>query len=250
LAGRRYRAFAGDRRAIRQFYFEYLGGDLEYSPDDFRLTKTTVRRGQASADVDVSLELDGWGFSPVSKWTFDAKLAHTPTGDVQEIFGLNYPVKGVLSGTFHGSGTRLAPVFDANFALDDADAKGIHFDRLAGLLHLDHDQYRLSNAEIRSGQGLITGNVLYRPMVQEAEFNLAGTNIPLNKIAALQSQSIPISGRIDFNIRGSGPIRSPVAEGTVRLVALQIGTDVQGNFRGRIKSDGGKRDDASRLGNQ
>ena len=75
-------------------------------------------------------------------------------------------------------------------------------------------------------------------MVQEAEFNLAGTNIPLNKIAALQSQSIPISGRIDFNIRGSGPIRSPVAEGTVRLVGLQVGTDVQGNFRGRIKSDG------------
>jgi translocation and assembly module TamB len=221
------------------FYFEYLGGDLEYSPDDFRLTKATVRRGQASADVDVSLELDGsWGFSPASKWTFDAKLAHTPTGDVQELFGLNYPVKGVLSGTFHGSGTRLAPIFDANFALDDVDAKGIHFDRLAGLLHLAHDQYRLSNAEMRSGQGLITGDVSYRPLGQEAEFNLSGTNIPLNKVAALQTQSIPISGRIDFDIHGSGPIRSPVGEGTVRLVGLQVGTDVQGNFRGRIKSDG------------
>ena len=129
-------------------------------------------------------------------------------------------------------------MFDANFALDDVDAKGIHFDRLAGLLHLTHDQYRLSNAEMRSGQGLVTGNILYRPMVQEAEFNLTGSNIPLNKITALQTQSVPISGRIDFDIRGSGPIRSPVADGTVRLVGLQVGTDVQGNFRGWIKSDG------------
>jgi translocation and assembly module TamB len=221
------------------FYFEYLGGDLEYSPDDFRLTKTTVRRGQASADVNVFLELDGaWGFSPESKWTFDARLTHAPTGDIQEIFSLNYPVKGVLSGSFHGSGTRIAPIVDANFALDDMDAKGVHLDRLAGLLHLSHDQYRLSNAEIRSGPGLVTGNILYRPVEQETEFNLTGANIPLEKIGALQTQSISVSGRLDFDVHGSGPIRSPVAEGNVRLVRLQVGSDVQGDFRGRIASDG------------
>ncbi len=221
------------------FYFDYLGGDLEYSPDEFSLTKTTVRRGQASADVNAVLELDGsWGFSPQSAWTFDARLAHTPTSDVQQIFGLNYPVKGILSGTFHGSGTHVAPLFDANFALDDVDAKGIHLDRVAGLLHLAHDQYRLSNAEIRSGQGLVTGNISYRPVEQDTEFNLNGTNIPLNKIGALQTESIPVTGRLNFDIRGSGPIRSPIADGNVRLVGLQVGTDVQGNFRGRIKSDG------------
>ena len=221
------------------FYFDYLGGDLEYSPDDFRLTKTTVRRGQASADVDVFLELDGgWGFSPASQWTFDAKLAHTPTSDVQNVFGLNYPVKGILSGTFHGGGTRIAPLFDANFALDDVDAKGIHLDRFAGLLHVTHDLYQITNGEVRSGQGLVTGNILYRPVEQETEFNLTGASIPLEKIAALQTQSIPVSGRLDFDIRGSGPIRSPAAEGNVRLVGLQVGADLQGNFRGRIKSDG------------
>jgi translocation and assembly module TamB len=221
------------------FYFEYLGGDLEYSPDDFHLTKTTVRRGQASADLNVFLELDGsWGFGLENKWTFDTRLAHTPTTDLQQFFSLNYPVKGTLSGTFQGSGTRIAPIFDANFALDDVDAKGIHLDRLAGLLHLSHDQYWLSNAEIRSGQGLITGNILYRPVEQDTQFNLTGSNIPLERIAALQTQSIPVSGRLDFDVRGSGPIRSPVAEGNVRLVGLQVGADVQGNFRGRIKSDG------------
>src|ERR1700751_739322 len=221
------------------FSIEYLGGDLEYSPDDFRLTKTTVRRGQASADLNVFLELDGsWGFGPENKWTFDARLAHTPTTDLQEVFSLSYPVKGTLSGNFQGSGTRIAPIFDANFAIDDVDAKGVHLDRLAGLLHLTHDQYRLSNAEIRSGQGLISGNILYRPGEQDTEFNLTGAHIPLERIAALQTHSIPVSGRFDFDVRGSGPIQSPVAEGNVRLVGLRVGADVQGNFRGQIKSDG------------
>src|SRR5215469_7167520 len=43
--------------------FDYLGGDLEYSPDYFRLAKTTVRHGAASASIELLLELDGWGFS-------------------------------------------------------------------------------------------------------------------------------------------------------------------------------------------
>ncbi|MGA8144704.1 MAG: translocation/assembly module TamB domain-containing protein [Candidatus Acidiferrales bacterium] len=221
------------------FYFESLDGDLEYSPDDFRLTKTRVRRGQATADVNVSLELDGsWGFSPESGWTFDAQLAHAPTGELQELFGMKFPAKGLLSGTFHGSGTRMAPMFDANFTLEDVDAKGVHLDRIAGLLHLSHDEYRLSNVEIRSGPGRVSGDILYQPVGQKAEFNLAGTNIPLDKIGALQSQSIPVSGRLDFDIRGNGPVLSPVATGNVRLVGLQVGPDVQGNFRGRIASDG------------
>ena len=220
------------------FYFSYLGGDLEYSPDIFKLTKTIVRRGDASADVDVFLDLDNWGFAPASQWTFDARLAHAPAGDLQQVFGLNLPVKGILSGSFHGSGTRMAPIFDANFALDNAELKGNHIDRLAGLLHLAHDQYLLTNGELRSGPGLVTGNVLYKPIEQETEFDLTGRSIPLEKVAALQSPSVPISGRLDFDVHGHGPILSPIAQGNVRLVNLQVGPDVQGNFRGRVFSDG------------
>ncbi len=220
-------------------YFETLNGDLEYSPDGFRLTKTKVHRGQSSAEIDVSLQLDGaWSFLPQNNWTFDAKLQHAPTNDLQELFGTNYPAKGFLSGTFHGSGTRIVPMFDANFAFNDLDAKGFHFDYFAGLLHLAHGEYRLSNAELRSGQGRVTGNISYRTEGQETEFNIAGMNIPLAKIAALQTSSIPVTGRLDFDVRGSGPIQAPVAQGNVRLVDLQVGKDVQGNFRGHLTSDG------------
>ena len=219
-------------------FFQTLEGDLEYSPDHFRLSRTTVRRGQSAAELDVYLQLDDWRFTPDSDWTFDANLKHAPTSDLQELFGTSYPATAFLSGAFHGSGTRGAPNFDANFTLEDVEAKGIHLDLAAGLLHIAHDEYRLSKVEILSGPGRVSGSALYHPVEETTEFNLTGANIPLEKIASLQSQAVPITGRLDFEIQGSGPIRSPIAQGSARLIDVQVGPDVQGNFRGQIASDG------------
>jgi translocation and assembly module TamB len=220
-------------------YWDDIEGDLEYSPDNFRLTKTVVRRGQTSADVEVWLQLDGaWSFLPRSAWTLDTRLKHAPTGDVQEIFGTNYPASGFLSGTFHGSGTRIAPVMEANFVVEEAEARGFHFDRLAGQLHLAHDEYRLSRAELRKDMGRVGGDILYRPIKQEVEFNLNGAGIPLERFSALQIPMLPVTGRLEFELRGRGPLRAPNAEADLRLLHLQIGSDLQGDFRGHLSSDG------------
>jgi translocation and assembly module TamB len=220
-------------------YWDDIEGDLDYSPDAFRLTKTVVRRGQTSANVEVWLKLDGaWSFLPQSEWTLEARLKHAPTADVQEIFGTNYPASGFLSGAFHGGGTRAAPVIDADFILEEVEAKGFRFDRLAGRLHLAHDEYRLLHAELQRGSGHVAGDLLYRPVKQEVEFNLHGAGIPLEKFSALQTSVLPVAGLLEFNARGSGPLRAPNAEADLRLSHLQIGTDLQGDFRGHLLSDG------------
>ncbi|HYL68155.1 MAG TPA: hypothetical protein VEX69_03235, partial [Candidatus Limnocylindria bacterium] len=220
-------------------YWDDIEGDLEYSPDAFRLTKTVVRRGQTSANLEVLLKLDGaWSFLPQSSWTLEAGLKHAPTGDVQEIFGTNYPASGFLSGTFRGSGTRAAPVMDADFTLEEVEVKGFHFDRVAGQLHLANDEYRLSHAELHRGTGRVAGDLLYRPVEQEVEFNLIGAGIPLEKFSALRTSTVPIAGLLEFNVRGGGPLRAPNAEADLRLLHLQIGSDLQGDFRGHLLSDG------------
>jgi translocation and assembly module TamB len=220
-------------------YWDDVVGDLEYSPDGFRLAKTVVRRRQTSADLDVSLQLDGdWSFLPQSAWTLQARLTRAPTGDIQELFGTNYPVSGFLSGTFRGSGTRIAPVFDANFAFDDIDFRGFHFDRLAGDLHLKHDEYRLSGFELRRDTGRVSGDILYHPLELEAEYNVHGSEIPLQKFSALQSPMLPVSGRLEFDLQSSGPIFAPRAQGDLRLVSLQIGSELAGDFHGGFTSDG------------
>jgi translocation and assembly module TamB len=222
-----------------RLYWDDIEGDLDYSPDAFRLSKTVVRRGQTTADIDVWLKLDGaWSFLPQSPWILNAHLKHAPTRDVQEIFGTEYPITGFLSGTFQGSGTRVAPVMDGNFVLEEAEAKGFQFDRLSGQLHLAHDEYRLSRAELRKETGHVAGDFLYRPIEQEVEFHLNGAGIPLAKVSALQTPALPVTGRLEFDAQGSGPLRALRGEGDLRLVNLQIGTDLQGDFRGHISSDG------------
>ena len=221
------------------YHFDEIDGDLDYSLDGFKLTHTTVKRGQATVTLDLAMKFDGdWSFAPEDTWSLEAQTQRAPSQDVQAIFGASYPIKALLSGTFRASGTSEAPVLDANVTLDDIETKGLRFDQLTAELHLAHDEIRLDRAVLRRETGRVTGDILYRPQEQTAEFNVTGTSILLEKIQALQGSTLPIGGQLDFNLRGSGPIRAPVAQGDFRVTNLQLGTDQQGDFRGRLDSDG------------
>ncbi len=222
-----------------KLYWGQIVGDMQYSPDEFRMSNTIVRRGRSQANFDLYLGLDGnWGFPPSSTWTLDARMQHSPSDDLQSIFGTSYPVRGYLSGDFHGRGTRVFPEFDADFTYDDIDAKGFHFDSLTGRLHAEHDEVQVTNATLRKAGGDITGNFEYRMEEGEAIFDLAGEKIPLESIRKLQTAALPIAGQLSFRLRGSGPLRAPVAQGDVHVANLKLGVESEGNYSGRLDSDG------------
>ncbi|MGA7224987.1 MAG: translocation/assembly module TamB domain-containing protein [Candidatus Acidiferrales bacterium] len=221
------------------YHFDEIDTDLDYSLDGFKLTHATIKRGGATVALDLAMQFDGdWSFAPEDTWSLEAQTTRAPSEDVQAIFGTSYPIKALLTGTFRGSGTSEAPMLDANVTLDDIETKGLRFDQFTGEMHLAHDEIRLDRAVLRRETGRVTGDVLYRPQEQTAEFNVTGTSILLEKIQMLQASSLPIGGQFDFNLRGSGPVRSPTAQGDFRVTSLTLGTDHQGDFRGRLDSDG------------
>lgn len=235
--------FSGHVHALKagydKLYWDEIDGYLEYSPDDLRFTNATIRRDDTSAGFELFLQTDGdWSFLPESPWVVEVRLQHGRMTNVQEFFGTTYPITGFLSGNFRGSGTRAAPIFDANVVAEEADVKGFRFDRLSGQLHLAHDEYRLTRTEIKREKGRVAGDVLYRPVEKTIEFNLTGEGIPLERFPALQDTSAPVSGQLAFEMHGSGPLLAPRAQGEVRLLNLQVGPDRQGDFRGRLVSDG------------
>ena len=222
-----------------QLAWNSLDGDIDYSPDAFHLNNTTMTRGQTSVKLDLSMKFDGaWSFLDASPWTLDARIENASGEDVQGLAGTNYPATGHIGGEIHGSGTRGAPVLDADFMIDDIEARGWHFDRFSGQLHWQHDEVRLSHAELRGNTGMVAGDVLYRPDEQQTEFNITGTGIALEKIKALQTPSLPVAGRLDFNLKGSGPVRAPVAQGDLRVTTLKLGTEPEGDFSAHLASDG------------
>lgn len=90
--------------------WDELDGDMEYSPDGFILKNGVMRRGSASATVNLSLQFDGdWHFLPSNSWTLNAGIEHAPADDVQAIVKTAYPVSGSISGEVKGAARGPLP---------------------------------------------------------------------------------------------------------------------------------------------
>jgi translocation and assembly module TamB len=222
-----------------QLVMDSLEGDMDYSPDGLHLTKATMARGRTAIALDLNLKFDGdWNFIDSSPWTLDARIENASADNLESVMAVKYPASGRISGTIHASGTRAAPILDANLAVDDIVVKGWHFDRFTGELHWRQDEIRLTHAELRGGSGMVAGNILYRPNEAQTEFDLSGTGLALEKVKNIQTSSLAIGGKLDVNLHGSGSVLAPSAEGSFHLANLVLGMESEGDFGGQLTSDG------------
>ena len=73
----------------------------------------------------------------------------TETDGLQSLLGTTFPVHGLLSGSFHGAGTRDEPQLNALFDIISPEIFGWKFDRARGEFSLDQGELRIANAELR-----------------------------------------------------------------------------------------------------
>jgi translocation and assembly module TamB len=226
-----------------------LEGDLTYSAEQLALTNGRAHRGQMETAIGATLQLTDWSFRPENAWTAEASMEKTRVDDVQQLLHTNYPVDGLLSGQFHGRGTRSQPAVTGLFDLADATAYGLSFNRLRGQINLQPDEIRIADAELRffapgteasRGAGIVTGSVTYRFADKTVSAELVGASLPLENIQKLQSTRFPLGGQLSFRLKANGPAQAPQGEGTVRLVDLRVGSEVLGSFDGELTSDGRK----------
>ena len=221
------------------FAWDHLDGDMDYSPDGFILRRATLRRGAASSTLDLALQFRGdWNFTPSSAWSLDAKIDHASADDLQTVLGTKYPLTLEVSGDLHGGGTRAAPIIDSDFVATNVGFQNWHIDRFSGAFHWEQDLLKLTHAELRESFGTVAGDLSYRPAEQHADFDLTGRSIALDKIKPLQASALPIAGRLDFNLHGSGPLLAPAATGDLTVSNLVLGADSEGDFGGQFASDG------------
>jgi len=241
----------GSEARYDRLYWDDVEGDMTYSPDGFRLVRANTRRERSSAQLELALTFDEWSFRPESPFSFDATLVRADTDGLQALFGYSYPVHGLLSGTFHSTGTRANPQMTGLFDIVDPEAWGWRIDRAGGQIALRHGDVRISNAELRllpppavSGAaappvpGLLTGNFDYNTTDGRTVFDLTGASLPLEGIRQIQTPALPIGGRVSFHLDGEGPLFAPKVQGSLRLVDLRLGDEVVGSFETGLNSDG------------
>jgi translocation and assembly module TamB len=226
-------------------YWDELETELTYSPDQLHLERGRARRGRSSAELELLLALDNWGFNPESEWNFDVNLVGADTDDMQRLLGTSYPAHGTLTGQFHAKGTRENPEFSGLFDLSDATAGSWRFDRARGQLAIHNGDVRITDAEVRlpphmpgAPAGLLTGKVEYQKDTKNIAFEVTGAGIPLEAIGKIQSERLPVGGRLNLQARGQGTLKAPEIHATLRLIDLKLGNDVEGSFDAKVDSDG------------
>jgi translocation and assembly module TamB len=224
-----------------------LEGELTYSPTQLQFARGRARKGEMDTGLDVTLELTDWSFLPENNWSAEINLDKATLDGLQQLAGKSYPVHGVVSGQFHGRGTREAPSVTGLFDLANGEAYGVSFNRLRGQLNVTPDEARISNAELRffpvgkengRGAGIVTGSAGYRFADETISADLVGAALPLENIEKIQSARLPIGGQLSFRVKASGPAKAPQGDGTFRVVDLRVGSEVIGSFDGGLSSDG------------
>jgi translocation and assembly module TamB len=237
----------GERVRYDRVSLDYLDGDLTYSPVEFTFVRGHIRRGEMETGMEANLSLTNWSFLPESDWTAEANFERVPVESIEQLLGLPYPVNGSLTGQFHGRGTREKPSVTGLFDLADGYAYGLSFNRLRGQLNVSPDEVRIADAELRffppgkengRGAGIITGSAGYRYGDQTISADLVGAALPLENFEKLQSTRLPVGGQVSFRLKANGPVRTPLGEGTFRVVDLRIGQVIVGSFDGKLASDG------------
>ncbi len=237
----------GEGIAYGNVHLDSVEGDVAYGPRELSLSRGHLRYGAMQADFEGNLDLDHWSFRPENEWTLDADLEKVPVQSALALVGRSYPIDGLLTGQFHGRGTRAAPAITGLFDLADGKAYGLAFNRLRGQLNVQADEAHISNAELRvfapgkeagRGAGIVTGSVGYQFSTKNISADLVAAALPLENFEKLQSARFPLAGQLTFRLKASGPLNAPTGEGTVRVVDFRVGQEVIGSFEGDLHSDG------------
>jgi translocation and assembly module TamB len=237
----------GEGVAYGKMHMDSLEGDVTYGPSELSISHGHFRYGAMQADLEGNLDLDHWSFRPENEWTADANLEKVPVESVLALAAKSYPVEGLLTGQFHGRGTRAQPAVTGLFDLADGKVYGVGFNRLRGQLTVQPDEARISNAELRvfapgketgRGAGIVTGSLGYRFSNNNISADLVGAALPLEDFEKIQTPRFPVSGQLTFRLKASGPYNAPSGEGSIRVVDFRVGQEVIGSFDGELHSDG------------
>jgi translocation and assembly module TamB len=238
--------FEGEHARYDNFRLDSISGDIIYSPTQLVISRGQARRGAMRAGIDGSLQLTDWEFRPENRWESELNLEKVPLESLQQLAGWKYPAEGLLTGQFHGRGTRAEPVLTGLVDLADATAYTVPFNRLRGQLAVLPDEVRLSNAELRffapgtekTGAGIVTGSLAYRYADESLTTDLVGASLPLSNFRGIKASGLSVDGQISFRLKSSGPVNAPLADGSFRVVDFHYGSDVIGSFEADLHSDG------------
>ncbi len=133
-----------------------------------------------------------------------------PVTRMLDYLDLHYPIEGRLTGSFPLVGSPPDAVSGSGAAaLDDAVLWGQKVPRLTGRMALTPGHFSLDDIRAELGGGGLGGRIAIAFKEKTFEARAAGDGVPIQSLEALGRFGEDISGRLSFEISGSGTFSRP-----------------------------------------
>jgi hypothetical protein len=140
-----------------------------------------------------------------------------PLARFLEYLDLDYPVEGLVTGSFPIGGSRKSLTGGGPISVSQAVIWGQQIPLVSGRVLFSPGRFELGDVRAEIGGGMVGGSGALDIDDETFEARFAGDAIALPAITALKDYSERVSGKLSFQVAGSGKIDRPDLTATATL---------------------------------
>ena len=230
---------ATSRTPEKPVHWDSFAASIQVSSHDLNLRGGTLRRGETSADFEVTAGLQKGQFTQSSPYSAKINLHNVDVASTAALASFDYPVAGTADVALQISGTRAHPQARGHIKAVGASAYGEPIENFDADLHVGSTETELSNIRLTHEGAEVTGSAAYTPSTESFRLDLAGKNFDLSRVRQIHLDSLPIEGRADFTLQGSGTLGAPVINTDIHAHNLTFDRELAGDLDVQATTTGG-----------
>jgi translocation and assembly module TamB len=221
---------AASRTHALQTHWDSLSASIQLSFRGIALRSATLRRDDTSAEFDASSTLQHGHFTGDSAFSLRATVHHANLADLEAFAGYSYPVSGKTDFFLQAAGTFSEPHGEGQIHLTNASAYGEAIQHFDSAFHVAQGEIAFDNIHLSHDDSVVSGSAAYKASTRAFHLELAGNNFDLGQIRQINSNRLPIEGRADFVLKGSGTAETPSVNADLHLRNLTLDGELAGDI--------------------
>ncbi len=200
--------FSAENARYAGVFFGSVLGQTDMHDGAFVFHPLRVYDDRASLSLEGTVRYRKDPMRPTLDFALTAK--DYPVSRFLEYLDLDFPIEGRLTGSFPLVGSPPNSVTGGGAAaLDDAVLWGQKVSRITGKMGLRPGLFELDDVRADIGGGMLGGRIAIAYREKTFEARAAGDGVPLQALDALAGIRQDVSGRVSFELAGSGAFSRP-----------------------------------------
>lgn len=214
----------------KDVHWDSLSAGLQYTSSGMTLRNGNLRRGDTSAEFEVSSSLQDGEFTMNSPFTARINLQNVDVPSTAALAGYDYPVTGTADIFLELGGTRSNPRVQGKIHANNASAYGESIDQFDASLNVANGETALNDIHLIHDGAVVSGSAAFTPSTRQFKLDLAGNNFDLAEVRQIPRGRVDLQGRGDFTLRASGTPGKPVINASAHVRNLTLDRELQGDL--------------------